>query len=102
MHRRRKVICYLAMPLWGGLEDYQRGVTLTNVFLDENGKQNLESICMEDQGHIFTFDLFFLGQCAMPKGPAFNEQYFSVVCDYHHKVELYTIRACMHVCLADT
>ncbi len=30
---------------------------------------NLESICMESQGHIFTFDLFFLSQCAKLKGP---------------------------------
>ncbi len=37
---------------------------------------NLETIHMEGQGHIFTIDLIFLGQHAMPRGPAFSERYF--------------------------
>ncbi len=37
---------------------------------------NLETIYMEGQGHIFTIDLIFLGQHAMLRGPAFSEQYF--------------------------
>ncbi len=33
----------------------------------------LESICMEGQGHIFTFDLIFLDQRAILRGPVFSE-----------------------------
>ncbi len=36
----------------------------------------LESICMEGQGHIFTFDLIFQGQHATPRGIAFSERFF--------------------------
>ncbi len=53
-----------------------KGSDCDKLFLVKSGK-NLASICMEGQGHIFTFDLFFLCQCAIPKDPAFREQYFS-------------------------
>ncbi len=55
----------------GGLEAYQIwGVKM---------EKNLESICMEGRS-LFTFDLIFLGQLAMPRGPAFSEQYFLIMC----------------------
>ncbi len=60
---------------WCGLEANQRGVSdCAKLFLDKIGKI-LESISMEDQGHIFTIDLIFLGQHAMTRGPAFSEYF---------------------------
>ncbi len=76
IHVWRKVVCYLIMP-WCGLETHRIGVT-DKLFLVKMGK-NLESICMEGQSHIFTFDLIFLGQYSMPRCPGFSERYFIVL-----------------------
>ncbi len=38
--------------------------------------KNLEIICMEGKDHIFTFDLIFSGQCAIPRGPVFSKYNF--------------------------
>ncbi len=55
MHGWRKVVCYLIYAPWCGPE------TLTNYFWWK-WETNLESIYIEGQGHIFTFDLSsFLG-----------------------------------------
>ncbi len=51
---------------WCGLEAYLRGLTVT-LFLVKMGK-NLESICIEDQDLLFTYDLIFLESMFHTKG----------------------------------
>ncbi len=44
---------------WYGLEASRRRVTVINKLCFMNMENNLESIYMEGEGHIFTFNLFF-------------------------------------------
>ncbi len=60
----------------GSVEAYQTGGECDKLCLVKMGKKQ-ESICMESQGHIFTFDLIFSGSpCHAPRGPAFSIEYF--------------------------
>ncbi len=61
---------------WCGLEPYwRRGVTVSN-YLGENGKNIRKYLYRRSRPNIYHWSNFFLGQCAMPRGPAFIEQYF--------------------------
>ncbi len=75
MHIWRKVICFpiegeLTEPIFENVKNLRslsKGSDRDKLFLVKVGK-TLESICMEGQSHIFTFDLILSGSTCHAKG----------------------------------